>query len=132
MPYDCGDVGGGAYRSGVGERLDGAPAEPPPGDTDEQRDHDRRRRVRPRVTGRYRTQPDEHRDRGPHIRAEVQGIRLERFARSLRSDAVKDARAEEIDHDGSENYAERPDGRFDCMDFPAGQAVGRFPDDDAR
>ena len=48
------DPGGDARRRGVGQRVDGAAPEPPAGDADEHRDHQRRGRIRPGEPSRLR------------------------------------------------------------------------------
>ena len=100
---------GGARRRGVGQRLDGAAAEPPAGDADEHRDDDRRRRVRPRIAERDAAEPDQHRDRRPHVGAEMQRVGLQRLARGLAGDAIEQAGAEEIDHDRDDDHGEGRD-----------------------
>ena len=108
---------GRAGRRGVGQRVDGAPAEPPAGEADEQRDDQRGRGVRPGIAERDAAKPDQHRDRRPHVGAEMQRVGLQRLARGFVRHAVEQPRAEEIDHDRNDDHREgrraspRPRGR---------------------
>ena len=97
---------GGARRRGIGQRVDGAAAEPPAGDADEHRDDERGGRVRPRVAERDAAEPDQHRDRRPHVGAEMQRVGFQRLARGFAGDAIEQAGAEEIDHDRDDDHRE--------------------------
>src|SRR6202035_2644246 len=88
-------------------------AAPPAGDADEQRHDDGRGGVRPGIAERDGGEPGEDRDRGPHVGAEMQRIRLERLARGLAGDPVEHAGAKEIDHDRAADHHERPRRRLD-------------------
>src|SRR5262249_52893687 len=59
-------------RRGVGERLDGAPAEPPAGEADEQRNHEGGRRVGPGIAEPEAGKAEDHGGGRPHVGAEMQ------------------------------------------------------------
>ena len=80
LPRDRGNALADAFRRGVGQGVDGAPAEPPAGNADEDRDHDRRGGIGPRIAERDAAKPDQHRDRRPHVGAEMQCVGFERLA----------------------------------------------------
>ena len=108
---DAPDGFGGACRRGIGQRVDGAAAEPPAGDADEHRNDERGGRVRPLVAQRHAAEPDQHRDRRPHVGAEMQRVGFQRLARGFAGHAVEQPGAEEIDHDRNDDHGE---GRSDA------------------
>ena len=132
LPRDCRDALADTFRRGVGQGIDGAPAKPVAGDTDEDRDHDRRRGIGPRIAQRDAAEPDQHRDRRPHVGAEMQRIGFERLAGCFPGDAAQRAGAEEIDHDGAGDDGEGRDGGFDGVRLRNDQPPRRLPDDDGR
>ena len=116
-PHDFGR----ARRRGVGQRVDGAAAEPPAGDADEQRNHECCGRIRPLVAERHPAEAHQHRDRRPHVGAEVQRVGLQRLARGLAGHAIEQAGAEEIDHDRNDDHGEGRTRRLDRMGVVAEQ-----------
>ena len=129
---DGGDLLGGALRRRVGERVDGAPSEPPAGDADQHRDHQRGGGIRPTKAEPHAAQADQHRQRGPQIGRKMQRVGFQRLAPRLFGGARQRARAEEIDHDRHRDHAERPGIRDHHVLFVLGQALDRFPDHHAR
>ena len=75
------DLLGNSGRCSVGQRIQGSLSKPPAGKTDEHCNDDCSRGVGPQPAERDGAEPDQHRQRGPHIRAEVQRIGFERLAR---------------------------------------------------
>ena len=128
--HDAADVLGGTGdgfrrtgRRSVGQRVDGAPAEPPAGDAHEDGDNERSGCVCPWVPCGDRAQPDQHRDRRPHVGAEMQCVGFQRLARGVARYAIEQPRAEEIDHDRNDDHAERPERRFDGVAVTAEQPL---------
>jgi len=132
LPRDRGNAFADAFGRRVGQGIDGAPAEPPAGNADENRDHDRRRGIGPRIAERDAAKPDQHRDRRPHVGAEMQRVGFERLAGRFLGDATQCAGAKEIDHDGAGDDGKRRDGCFDGLRLCADQPPRRFPDHDDR
>ena len=132
LARDRGDALADAGRRRVGQRVDGAPAEPPAGDADENRDHQRRGGIGPRVAERDAAEPDQHRDRRPHVGGKMQRVGFQRFARGRLRDAVERARAEKIDDDRAGDDGEGRGGRFDRVGLRADEPLHRLPDHDAR
>src|ERR1700722_15808145 len=92
--------------------MGGRPADPPAGNADENRDHDRRRGIGPRIAERDAAKSDQHRDRRPHVGAKMQRVGFERLAGRFLGDATQCAGAKEIDHDGAGDDGKRGDGYF--------------------
>ena len=88
-----------AGRRRVGQRVDGAPTEPPAGNADKDRDHERRRGVGPGIAERDADQSDQDGDRRPHVGAEMQRVGFERLTRCFLGDASERAGTKEIDDD---------------------------------
>ena len=125
---DARDRFGGARGRGVGQRVDGAPAEPPAGEADEQRDDERRGGIRPWKPSATPPSPtstaiDDHMSE-PKCSASASSASL---AVSLRH-AIEQARAEEIDHDRNGDHGEGPERRFDRVAVAAEQPLCRLPD----
>ena len=79
------------------------------------------------IAERDAAEPDQHRDRRPHVGAEMQRIGLQRLARGFAGDAVEQARAEEIDHDRDDDHGEGRDRRLDRMAVLAEQPLAPPP-----
>ncbi len=62
-----GDPLGGALRRRIRQRVDGAAAEPPTGDADQDRNHERGDGIRPPQAGAHAGKPDQHGERGPQV-----------------------------------------------------------------
>jgi hypothetical protein len=58
----------------------------------------------------------------------VQGVRLQRFARSLARHPIEQARAKEIDRNGGCDHREGGHGRFDRVLARAGEPAARLDD----
>ncbi len=128
LPRDRTDPLADTRRRGVGQRIDGASAEPPAGNADEDRDHDCRRRISPRIAERDAAEADQHRDRRPHVGAEMKRVSLERLARSFRRDARECARAEKIDDNRAGDDSKRRGRRFNPIKLRAPQPLHGLPD----
>ena len=98
-PGDRRDVLAHAGRRRIGQGVDGAAAEPPAGNADEDRDHDRRGCVSPEISQRHADQPDKDRDRGNHVGAEVQRVGFERLTQCPFGHAIERSGTKEIDGD---------------------------------
>ena len=120
-----------AGRRGVGQRVDGAAAEPPAGDADEHRDDDGGGRIRPRVAER-----DARRGRpAPRSTTTCRSRNAARRLPAPRSRSrLRRGRAGGRGRNrprSSRDHAERPDRRLDGMTAAAEQPVPRLPDHDA-
>ena len=64
------------------------------------------------IAQRHAAEPDQHRDRRPHVGAEMQRVGLQRLARGFAGHAVEQAGAEEIDHDRNDDHREGRERRL--------------------
>jgi len=117
-----------AGRRRIRQGVDGAAPEPPAGNADEHRDHDRCGGIGPGIAERDTAQPGQDRDRGPHVGAEMERIGFQRLARRCARDPAQRARAEKVDHDRAGDDGEGGDRRLDSVLLRADQPLHRFPD----
>ena len=127
---DPADVLSGAARRRIEQRVEGAFAEPQGG-----RHHDRGNdqggdRIGGRIAEPGGAEPDEHRERTPHVGGKIEGIGRQRLARSRLGDPVQGARAEKVDDDRSDDDRRRPPGEQD-LGRPREKAVDGFIGDPA-
>ena len=127
-----GDLLGGACRRRVGQRVDGAAAEPPAGDADQDRDHERGGRIRPPQADAHAGKPDQHGERGPQVGRKMQRVGFQRLALRFFGGARERARAEKIDRDRHRDHAEGPGIGDHRVLFVLDQSLDRLPDHHAR
>ena len=108
------------------KRVDGAPAKPPAGNADEDRDHQRRRGVGPGIAERDAGQSDQDGDRRPHVGAEMQRVGFERLTRCFFGDTAERAGAEEIHNDRRDDDGESRCRRLDRINALADQPLRRL------
>ena len=84
------------------------------GSEDQNRDEERRSRIRARVTSAHEAEPDEHRGRPEQVTAEVKCARLQRGALVATRGTPGDQCPGDVDHDHDRDDHERVPGRLDA------------------
>ncbi len=122
----------GTAGRGVGQSVDGAAAEPPAGDADEHGNDESGGGIGPGVAQRHAAEPDQNRDRRPHIGRKMQRVGFQRFARCLPGNAIECPRPKEIDDDRADDDGKSRHRRLDRMRCGAGEPLQGFPHHHAR
>ncbi len=117
-----------AFRRRVRQTIQGATSQAPGCDANEDRHDNGCRRVGPRIPERDTTQPDQDRDRGPHVGAEMQRIGLECFAGGLPGHTPQRAGPIKVDRDRAGDDGEGAGGRFDGVVLRTDKPPSRLPD----
>jgi hypothetical protein len=87
-------------RSGVCQRIDGASAEPPTGDADDDGYDDRRHRVGPGISERNAESPTTTASDDHMSEVEMERVRFQRLARSLCGCSVEHRAPKKVDDNG--------------------------------